>query len=266
MEHLSTLTVLIFVTAILYSSVGHAGASGYLAAMALMNVSPAVMKPTALCLNIIVATIGTIQFARAGHFAWKIFWPFAVTSIPLAALGGATHLPFHYYKAILGAILLFGAFRLLFKIKRAEDSDTKPLPVPVALILGAVIGFVAGLTGVGGGIFLSPLLLLAGWAGMRQTAGVSVAFILVNSVAGLAGNLASVRHVPHEIIYFVPAAAIGGLIGSELGSRRLAPAAMRYLLALVLVMAGLKMIKQGWEESAAKTIRPSTSAARASAR
>jgi uncharacterized protein len=256
MQHLLTLTVLIFVTALVYSSVGHAGASGYLAAMALMNVSPDVMKPTALCLNIIVATIGTIQFARAGHFAWKIFWPFAATSIPFAALGGATHIPSHYYKAILGAVLLFGAFRLVYKIKDKGEVDTKSMPVLLALLFGAGIGFVAGLTGVGGGIFLSPLLLLAGWSSTRQTAGVSVAFILVNSISGLAGNLASVQNVPFQLVYFVPAAAIGGLIGSHLGSRRLAPVAMRYLLALVLVLAGLKMLYQGWTESAPKTIRP----------
>ena len=241
MDHLTALIVMIFLAAILYSSVGHAGASGYLAAMALMAVPPDIMKPTALFLNIIVATIGTIQFARAGHFAWNIFWPFAITSIPLAFVGGALRLPYHYYKAVVGAVLLFAAIRLIQSAKKGGDVESKPLPVLPALIAGGGIGLLAGLTGVGGGIFLSPLLLLANWATVRQTAAVSVAFILVNSIAGLAGNLASVRYLPPEIPLLAIAAGLGGMIGSYLGSRRAAPIVLRYLLALVLVMAGAKM-------------------------
>jgi uncharacterized protein len=242
MEHVWLLTALIFVAAILYSSVGHAGASGYLAAMALMNVAPEVMRPTALCLNIIVATIGTIQFARAGHFAWNIFWPFAVTSVPCAFIGGTLQLPYDYYRAAVGVVLLFAAVRLIYSASRSSGNEPKPLPLAVALIGGASIGLLAGLTGVGGGIFLSPLLLLAGWATVRQTAGVSVAFILVNSIAGLAGNLASVQYLPPQIPLLALTVAVGGLIGSQLGSRHLAPILLRYLLAVVLVMAGCKMI------------------------
>ncbi len=236
---------MVFVTAVLYSSVGHAGASGYLAAMALVSVPPDVMKPTALALNIIVATIGTIQFARAGHFAWKIFWPFAVTSIPCAYLGGATQLPFQYYRIAVGAVLLFAAVRLIYTAAKKAEFEPKPLPVPVALIAGAGIGGLAGLTGVGGGIFLSPLLLLAQWASMRQTAAVSVAFILVNSLAGLAGLagvLTSVQQLPPQIPVLAMAVALGGVIGSELGSRHIAPAVLRQLLGVVLIIAGCKMI------------------------
>jgi uncharacterized membrane protein YfcA len=242
MDYVSTLAIMIFFAAILYSSVGHAGASGYLAAMALMGIHPDVMKPTALCLNIIVATIGTIQFARAGHFAWKIFWPFALTSIPLAFVGGAMRLPYHYYKAVVGAVLLFAAVRLVYSAKRSGAVESRPVPIPAAILAGGGIGLLAGLTGVGGGIFLSPLLLLANWATVRQTAGVSVAFILVNSIAGLAGNLASVRNLPPETAMLAIAAAVGGLLGSQFGSRRAAPIVLRYLLALVLVMAGCKMV------------------------
>jgi uncharacterized membrane protein YfcA len=242
MENVTALAILIFLAAILYSSVGHAGASGYLAAMALMSVQPDMMKPTALCLNIIVATIGTIQFARAGHFAWNILWPFAITSIPFAFLGGAMNLPYHYYKAAVGVVLLFAAFRLMFSAKKGAEADPKRLPILAAMIAGSGIGLLAGLTGVGGGIFLSPLLLLANWATVRQTAAVSVAFILVNSIAGLAGNYASVRFLPPEIPLLAVAAASGGLIGSYLGSRRAAPIVLRYLLAVVLVLAGFKMI------------------------
>lgn len=235
------LTLLIFIAALMYSSVGHAGASGYLAAMALFSLAPAVMKPTALVLNLVVATVGTIRFARAGHFAWNIFWPFAVTSIPCAFIGGAMKLPVPAYKMILGAVLLFAAWRMVFKAT-AHAAEPKPIPLMPALLSGAVLGLLSGLTGVGGGIFLSPLLLLLGWADVRKTAGVSVAFILVNSASGLLGHLASVKNVPAEILWWAPAALIGGLIGSELGSRRLAPLTMRRLLAVVLVVAGVKML------------------------
>jgi uncharacterized membrane protein YfcA len=242
MDQVFVLTVLIFLAAVLYSSVGHAGASGYLAAMALMGVHPDIMKPTALCLNIIVATIGTIQFTRAGHFAWNIFWPFALTSVPCAFLGGAMRLPYYYYKAIVGLVLLFAAVRLAWSAARKRQAAIKRLPILAALVAGGAIGLLAGLTGVGGGIFLSPLLLLANWAEVRQTAAVSVAFILVNSIAGLAGNLSSVQHLPPQIPVLAVAVGVGGIVGSQLGSRHLAPTMLRYLLAVVLVMAGLKMI------------------------
>lgn len=237
------LGLLIFFAALLYSSVGHAGASGYLAAMALFNLAPEVMKPTALALNLVVATVGTIRFARAGHFAWNLFWPFAVLSIPCAFLGGALKLPLTAYKILLGCVLLFAAWRLAFKQSTPASAGHKPIPLFPALALGAGLGLLSGLTGVGGGIFLSPLLLLLGWADVRKTAGVSVAFILVNSAAGLLGHLASVKNVPREIIWWAPAALVGGLIGAELGSRRLAPMTMRRLLAVVLVVAGVKMLR-----------------------
>ena len=236
------LALFIFVAALLYSSVGHAGASGYLAAMALFGLAPEVMKPTALVLNLIVATVGTIRYARAGCFAWNVFWPFAVLSVPLAFLGGWMKLPVQTYKIVLGVVLLFAAWRLAFKQSIHAPAEQKAIPLPPALLLGAAIGLLSGLTGVGGGIFLSPLILLLGWADVRKTAGVSVAFILVNSASGLLGHVASVKNVPHEIVWWAPAALVGGLIGSELGSRRLAPMTMRRLLAVVLVVAGVKML------------------------
>jgi uncharacterized membrane protein YfcA len=243
MEHIEFLAVIIFLAAILYSSVGHAGASGYLAAMALMNVHPDVMRPTALTLNIIVATIGTIQFARAGHFAWRIFWPFAVTSVPFAFFGGAMKLPYHLYKAAVGAVLVFAAIRLIYAARKTADFETKQLPVGAALVVGSGIGLLAGLTGVGGGIFLSPILLLAHWATVRQTAAVSVAFILVNSIAGLVGNFASVHSLPAGISWLAIAAATGGMIGSQIGSQHAPPLVLRYLLAIVLVVAGFSLFR-----------------------
>jgi uncharacterized membrane protein YfcA len=236
------LTLLIFIAALLYASVGHGGASGYLAAMALFNIAPAVMKPTALVLNLFVASVGTVRYARAGCFSWNIFWPFALCSIPLAFLGGKFTLPAHIYKVILGAVLLFAAWRLAIKQSAHAPPVLKPIVLPLALVLGAVIGLLSGLTGVGGGIFLSPLLLLLGWADVRKSAGVSAAFILVNSVAGLLGHWQSVKSLPAEIIWWAPAAFLGGLLGAELGSRRLTPLTMRRMLAAVLVVAGLKML------------------------
>lgn len=236
------LTFLIFVAALLYSTVGHGGASGYLAAMALFNIAPEVMKPTALVLNLFVAGVGTIRYARAGCFSWSIFWPFAAISIPCAFLGGVWTLPAHIYKLLLGLVLLFAAARLALKQIGRDPAAQKRIVLPLALTLGAVIGFLSGLTGVGGGIFLSPLLLLLGWADVRRTAGVSVTFILVNSAAGLLGHWQSVRALPPEIVWWAPAALAGGLVGAELGSRRLTPIVMRRLLAAVLVVAGLKML------------------------
>jgi uncharacterized membrane protein YfcA len=242
MQHVVPLAAMIFVAAILYSSVGHAGASGYLAAMALMSVSPDVMKPTALFLNVVVGTIATLRFAKAGCFSWRVFWPFAIVSIPFASLGGAIQLPGHYYKVVVGIVLLFAAFRLASSARKPSLKTAKKLSIPAALIAGAGIGMLAGLTGTGGGIFLSPVLLLTGWAEIRECAGVTAAIVLVNSLAGLAGNLASVYYLPPQIPYLAVVAGLGGIIGSELGSRRLAPAMMKYLLAAVLVVAGCKMI------------------------
>jgi uncharacterized protein len=236
------LSVLIFLAALLYSSVGHAGASGYIAAMALFGLAPAVMKPTALVLNILVASIATIQFYRAGYFDWKTFWPFALGSIPFAFLGGALSLPTSVYKQVLGIILLFAAYRLFQLTKQLVKTNVKPVPSLLAISSGAGIGFLSGLTGVGGGIFLSPLLLFMGWAEVRQTAGVSAAFILVNSIAGFAGNYASVQFLPSALPFWAGAAIIGGFIGSRFGSYQANPDLIRRLLAVVLGIAGLKMI------------------------
>ena len=242
MDSSFSLSVLFLVAAVLYSSVGHAGASGYLAAMALVGVEQAVMKPTALVLNLLVATLATVRFARAGYFSWSLLWPFMLGSIPLAFVGGAVTLPGHWYKAIVGIILLLSAGVLAFRNRAPHRIDHKPVSLVLAIAFGASIGLLAGLTGTGGGIFLSPLLIFTGWAETRNTGGVSAAFILVNSAAGLAGNLASMQSLPSAIPLWLTAAMIGGLIGTELGTRRIAPATFRQLLAVVLVIAGAKLI------------------------
>jgi uncharacterized protein len=243
------IAALIFVVALLYSTVGHAGASGYLAAMALFGASfgftPAVMKPTALTLNIIVALIGTVRFYRAGFFSWRTFWPFVLTSIPAAFIGGALTLPVPIYKSIVGIVLIYSAVRLFLTARVAvENEDATPVPIWIALCLGAVIGLLSGLTGVGGGIFLSPVLLLMHWTTTKETSGVAVAFILVNSVAGLLGNVSAVSYVSNDITYFAPAVLIGGWIGTELGTRVLPIAGIRRWLSVVLVLAGLKLTSE----------------------
>jgi uncharacterized protein len=242
MDDIILLSILIFSAGLLYSSVGHAGASGYLAAMALFGLAPEVMKPTALVLNILVAFIAAVQFYRAGCFSWRIFWPFAVSSIPFAFIGGALSLPGSVYKQVLGLILLFAAYRL-FQYRHLEAADAvKPVPVPRALLFGAGIGLLSGAVGVGGGIFLSPLLLFMGWARTKQTAGVSAFFILVNSIAGISGHLASVKFLPDAVYPWAIAAVLGGIIGSGLGSRRFVNATLYRLLAVVLAIAGAKLM------------------------
>lgn len=236
------LAILILLAALLYSSVGHAGASGYLAAMALLGVAPAVMKPVALSLNILVAAIATFKFNRAGAFSWPLFWPFALTSIPFAFLGGWVTLPGHYYKPLVGVILIYTAVYSFRSASRAEATTNTHAPILLRLLVGAALGFLSGLTGVGGGIFLSPLLLLLGWAPIKVISGVAAAFILVNSIAGLLGVLQTTVTLPPALPYWALAAVAGGFIGAEYGSRRLANPVLKKLLALVLGIAGAKMI------------------------
>jgi len=232
--------VAIFIVAVLYSSVGHGGASGYLAVMAFLSVAPEVTRPTALVLNLFVASIATIQFYRSGYFSWRIFLPFAVASIPLAFVGGMIHLPTNVYKIILGAVLVFAAFRLAINLK--GDEDVHEPPIVWGLLIGAVIGLLSGLVGVGGGIFLTPVLLLARWSETKTAAGVSAMFILVNSISGLAGNFRQAMELPSDVWLWIVAAVAGGIIGSTLGSRRFNSLTLRRVLALVLVFAGIKLI------------------------
>src|SRR3989338_4862409 len=228
------LLILIALAALLYSSVGHGGASGYLAAMALLGVAPAVMKPAALVLNIFVAGWVAWRLYRAGYFSARGFWPFALGSIPLAFVGGLLILPGNFYRYVGGAALVLAV--------EARDQPARSVPPPMlAVAVGAMLGFVSGLTGVGGGIFLSPLLLFLRWAGMRTTAAVSAAFILINSVAGRAGLFTAGVTLPHGLPWMMLAALSGAVVGSELAVRRLAPVRLRQLLGVVLVIAAVKM-------------------------
>ena len=246
MEQTVVVAVLFAAVAVLYSSVGHAGASGYLAVMGLAGVEPGLMRPTALVLNILVASIVVVRFARAGQIDWRALLPFVVASVPLAFLGGLIVLPGAVYKPLVGVVLLVAAVRFFTTAGRsADDERTVRVPAVPAMGIGGGIGLVSGLTGTGGGIFLTPLLLIVGWAGARQAAGLSSGFILANSLAGLAGNVASVGIMPGTLAIWLPAVAVGGLVGSQLGARRLGPPAIRRALALVLVLAALKLILLG---------------------
>ena len=246
MEQTIVVAILFAVVATLYASVGHAGASGYLAVMAIAGVQPGIMRPTALVLNILVATIVVVSFARAGRIAWRSLVPFVIASIPLAFIGGLVVLPGSLYKPLVGVVLLGAAVRFFVTAGRFPgDEQEVHVPTAPAVGIGGVIGLMSGLTGTGGGIFLTPLLLFLRWAGPRMAAGLSSAFILANSTAGLAGNFAAVRVIPDSLVYWLPAVGIGALIGSELGAQRLSPPAIRRALALVLVVAGLKLIFLG---------------------
>ena len=238
--HLALLCAAIAVIALLYSSVGHAGASGYIAVMALWGIAPTEIRPTALFLNILVAVLGSFQFWRAGHFRWELFWPFALLSVPAAYLGGYLHVPTFLLRILIGLVLLMSAGRLIFR--RTDPPNPNPPPMPVAIGVGGALGFLSGLTGTGGGIFLTPLLLILNWARIREAAAVSALFILVNSIAGLSGFLRANQTMPRLAFILAGAALLGGAAGSYLGSRRFAVRTISILLASVLVIAGCKLL------------------------
>lgn len=230
----------ILAVAFLYSTVGHAGASGYIAVMALFGFSQGAIRPTALVLNILVATIGSLQYAKAGHFSWKLFWPFAALSVPLAFVGGYVSLPGRWFTVLVGIILLLSAIRFL--MRPTPDSDVRPPSRGLSLAVGGGLGLLAGLTGTGGGIFLTPLLIVLRWARTKTASATSALFILVNSVAGLGGNLGATRSFPSFALAFAGVAVVGGTLGSYLGSRRFDVVLIKRLLAVVLTIAGVKLV------------------------
>ncbi len=232
-----------FLIAVLYSTVGHAGASGYLATMALLAFPPNVMKPTALALNILVALVTSYRFYAAGYFSWRLFWPFAIASVPLAYLGGGLTVASTIYKSLVGVALLFAAAHLLIRYRASgSDDSTVSLPsIPISMLVGGFIGFVSGLTGVGGGIFLSPVLVIAGWAGLRQTSAIAAVFILVNSASGLVGHLQKGGTLPDYFPVWAVVVFAGGFIGSSLGATRINNPVLRVLLSIVLIFAGIKI-------------------------
>jgi len=236
------ITILLFLVAVLYSSVGHAGASGYLAIMALVGISSEIMRPTALALNIVVAVITTFKFYRAGSFSWRLLLPLVITSIPMAYVGGSIVLPENFYKPLVGLILLFSAWRLIQQARNGTSYEVRKPSIPFLLVSGATLGFLSGLTGVGGGIFLSPLLLFFHWAPIKVISGVAAGFVLVNSISGILGVSSTLTQFHPTLPIWLVVVVIGGFIGAEYGSKRLGNTTIQWLLAIVLIIAGLKMI------------------------
>lgn len=244
MHDITLTSIYFFFIALLYSTVGHAGASGYLATMALLSFPPAVMKPTALALNIIVALVTSFRFYQAGHFSWRLFWPFALASVPMAYLGGSLGIHATVYKILVGLALLFAAAHLIIRSRASfnQEEGVKRPGMIASLGVGGVIGFISGLTGVGGGIFLSPVLIIMNWAGLRKTSAIAAVFILVNSISGLAGFIRQGGALPDHFAWWSVAVVTGGFIGSTLGATKFNSPALRALLGVVLFMAGMKLV------------------------
>ncbi len=233
--------ILLFFVAFLYASVGHGGASGYLALMALFSMAPDVMKPTALMLNLFVSLTAFVFYYKSDHFKWAIFWPFALASIPFAFIGGMITMDVTLYKKILGVIILIPIFNLLF-LRNKDNIDLVKSNLILSLTIGALIGFLSGLMGIGGGIILSPLLLLLRWTDMKQTAAISALFIFVNSLSGLIGQISKGIHFNNDMILYVILAFFGGLLGSYYGAKKFNQLALKYVLAIVLLIASLKLL------------------------
>lgn len=236
------IALLMALAAALYSAVGHGGASGYLAILALFAVAPETMRVTALALNLVVAGLGTWRYGRAGQVNWRLLAAFLVTAAPAAFVGGGIAVSPEIYRPLVGFLLWAAAIRLFWQPTRLAEREPRRPPLAVALPVGAGLGLLAGLTGTGGGIFLSPLIILFGWEDARRTSGIAAAFIFVNSVAGLAGNVASVRALPAELPWLVLAVVAGALVGTWLGSSRLPKPRLLQGLGLVLVIAGAKLV------------------------
>jgi uncharacterized membrane protein YfcA len=229
-----------FTVAFLYASVGHGGASGYLALMALLSFSPLVMKPTALLLNVMVSIIAFISFYRARHFKSKLLWPLIAGSIPFAFIGAIMPISDSAYKKLLGVVLLLSIIRLVWT---SSNQDLKPEPKwPVLFFIGVSIGLVSGMIGMGGGILLSPILLLMGWSTMKQTAAISAIFIFLNSIAGIIGQMKTGFDLSPQIFSIIIFVLIGGSAGAYYGAGKLPAKGMKYVLAFVLVLAAGKLI------------------------
>ena len=239
-EHIWLFLLTLPIVAFLYASVGHGGASGYLALMALFSVAPETMKPTALLLNLFVAAIAFYHYYKAGHFNKKLFLPFAISSIPMAFLGGLIEIDASIYKKILGILLIFAILKML-NVFGKESSFIKDVKLWQGLIVGGIIGFFSGLIGIGGGIILTPLILLLHWGKMKEAAAVSALFIWVNSAAALMGQLSSGVTLSSQSFILVIFALVGGFLGSYFGSRKFNNNRLRHLLAFVLIIASFKL-------------------------
>ncbi|MEE9570365.1 MAG: sulfite exporter TauE/SafE family protein [Gammaproteobacteria bacterium] len=234
---------MIAAVAALYSSVGHGGASGYIAVLGIAGLSRETVSSTALTMNLLVAGIALFAYARQGYFKWRTVWPFLLTSIPAAFVGGRFRLEEATYFLVLAAVLLFAAIQLIMRKKEGTE-EQRQIPLVPALAFGVVIGLLSGVVGVGGGIFLSPLIILLGWAGAKETAAASALFILVNSGAGILGRVSTEQYEPVYLLALLGAGLIGALLGASVGAARLKPLAVQRVLAAVLFIAAMKMVYQ----------------------
>lgn len=239
--HTIILAACIFLGSALYTSVGHAGASAYIALMALFGMAPAVMRPTALALNILVASFTSFRYLHVGLFRWRTLWPFLIGALPFAMIGGAVQLPGQFYRPLVGTILIVAGVRVLWPKELTTNQELRDPPIAAGIVLGVLVGLLSGLTGTGGGIFLSPILLLAGWSDTRTASGVAAVFILCNSIAGLLGNVAIVKALPADLPIYAAAVPLGAVIGTTLGIKFAVPAILKALGA-VLIIAGAKLI------------------------
>lgn len=239
---LAILPILFFLVALLYACVGHAGASGYLAIMAFTGLAASTMKPTALALNILVAIIASFKFYRVGAFSKKIFIPLIITSIPCAYIGGLITLPGYIYKPLIGVVLIYSAVQSFYTSKQQGLINPIDIERSYLLIAGAALGFLSGISGVGGGIFLSPLLLFMRAEQPKVISGIAAAFILVNSTSGLLGAVSKGATLPPTFTYWAIAVIVGGYIGAEMGSKKLSNPMILKILAVVLATAGVKML------------------------
>ena len=240
-EHIWLFLIILPIVAFLYASVGHGGASGYLALMALFSFAPETMKPTALLLNLFVAAIAFYHYYKTGYFNKNLFFPFALASIPMAFLGGMIEVEATIYKNILAFLLIFAILKML-NVFGKESSYIKKIKLWQGLLVGGIIGFFSGLIGIGGGIILTPIILLLHWGKMKEAAAVSALFIWVNSAAGLTGQISSDVTIPNQSYILVAFALIGGFLGSYYGSRKFNNKKLRHLLATVLIIAAVKLL------------------------
>ena len=243
MEPITIIAIILFtIIATLYASVGHAGASGYLATMAWLSFAPDSIKPISLVLNICVAIIVSYKYIGSGFFDRKIFIPVAITSLPMAFIGGSITMDPHYFKLIAGVFLIISAVLLLLREYIKPKTEVRPMPFGYGLIMGAALGFISGLVGVGGGIFLSPIIIMANWTTIKNASGVASLVILCNSITGLAGHFSSLNKVDSHIFLYVPAVIVGSFLGSYLGTKFLTNKLIITCLFIVLFSAGLKFI------------------------
>lgn len=234
--------LLIFIVALLYSSVGHGGASGYLAGLGIMGVPISQLKPTALILNVFVSATAFLQYYRNGHFRWSLFWPFALLSVPMAFVGAQIELNPTLYKQILGVCLILAVLRIIGLFGNPKTEDVKKMPLIPAMLIGAGIGFLSGMMGIGGGIILTPVMLVFRWGKLKEIAAVSALFIFVNSISGIVALFIKGFELNLTLALWISVALIGGLIGSYIGSKKLNQLWLKNILAATLVFAAVKLI------------------------